>query len=88
MLKPDTEIKDVILTKVDLTKILGITPPNETLTITDNETGVRIIIEPYLKGKGIGLKINKKITLKQLIKIVHPNRSILRIRKKYRRRYL
>ncbi len=76
------------MTKTDIKKVLGITPPNETLTIIDNETGVKIIIEPYLKGKGVGLTVDKKITLKQIIKIVYPNRSIFRRRRRYRRRYL
>lgn len=76
------------MTKTDIKKVLGVTPPDETLTIIDRKTGIRIIIEPYMKGKGVSLTVNKKITLKQIMKITNPNRSIFRMKKKYRRKYL
>ena len=75
--------KDIYLTKTDLKKLLGVTPPEETLTFIDRKTGIRIIIEPYIKSKGVGISVNKKINFKQLIKVLNPKRSIL---KTFRRR--
>ncbi len=79
--------KSIFLTKKALEKIIGITPPNETLTITDSKTGIRIVIEPYLKGKGIGVEVNRKINVNQLLKAAGVRKRKFKIPAKYRRKY-
>ncbi len=81
------EADDLYLTKTDLEKIVGITAPNESLTITDIKTGIKIIIEPYIKGKGVEVKVNKKINIKQLFKIVGVRKRKFKPPAKYRKKY-
>jgi hypothetical protein len=86
-METDEKFNDVYLTKTDLEKIVGITAPTETLTIVDNRTGIKIIIEPYIKGKGVEVKVNRKINIRQLLKAAGVRKKMFKIPAKYRRKY-
>ena len=79
--------KDLYLTKTDLEKIIGITAPAETLTIVDNKTGIKIIIEPYIKGKGVKVEVNKSINIRQLLKAAGVRKKKFKLPAKYRKKY-
>lgn len=78
---------DLYLTKTALEKIIGITAPAETLTITDNKTGIKITIEPYIKGKGVEVKVNRKINVRQLLKAAGIRKKKFKLPAKYRKKY-
>lgn len=79
--------RELILTKTDLIKVFGVTPPEARLVINDFVNGVRIIIEPYVKGHGIDIEINKSISLKQLSTILKPKRVLFNIPRKFSKKY-